>query len=439
VRRFQGRQPADARATGPVGTPTLRSLAPSVFLPALVYEIGNGAIAPIIALDALRLGAAPSTAGFMLALLGIGQVLGDIPASALADRVGDRHAMVIAASVAVCAQLCCLLASSLAMLGIALLLIGSSNSTFYLGRQSYLTDVVPADLRARAMSTLGGSHRIGLFIGPFIGAGAIALFGLRATFGVAMIAATSAALLLALIPDVAMPANHHAAARGGVTTRAVLRRNRRLLSTLGLGVLAVGAVRAARQTVLPLWAHHIGLSPATTSLIFGIASAVDMSLFYPAGKVMDRFGRLSIALPSMVIAGTAMMTLPLTDTETTLTLVAMVMSFGNGIGSGIMMTLGADAAPPESRTRFLGVWRLLSDSGNAAGPVVVSAVATAFTLAAGITIVGSLGLVAAAGLATWVPRYSLYATPAAMRRRRAAGNMARIGAPPTTGSSDVPA
>jgi MFS family permease len=77
---------------------TLRAIAPSVFLPAIVYEIGNGAIAPIIALTALDVGASPNTAGYMLALLGIGQVVGDVPSSWLADRIGDRHAMIAAAA-----------------------------------------------------------------------------------------------------------------------------------------------------------------------------------------------------------------------------------------------------------------------------------------------------------------------------------------------------
>ncbi len=58
---------------------TLRAIAPSVFLPALIYEIGNGAIAPVIALTALDVGAGPSTAAFMLALLGVGQFMGIVP------------------------------------------------------------------------------------------------------------------------------------------------------------------------------------------------------------------------------------------------------------------------------------------------------------------------------------------------------------------------
>src|ERR1700712_5753087 len=91
---------------------TLRSIAASVFLPALIFEIGNGAIAPIIALTALAEGASTAVAGFTLALLGVGQVLGDIPAGALADRVGDRRAMMMASGLAVVAQLVCLLSQS---------------------------------------------------------------------------------------------------------------------------------------------------------------------------------------------------------------------------------------------------------------------------------------------------------------------------------------
>ncbi|SOD71687.1 predicted MFS family arabinose efflux permease [Jatrophihabitans sp. GAS493] len=398
---------------------TLRSIAPSAFLPALVYEIGNGAIAPVIALTALDVGASAGIAAFMLALLGIGQILGDVPAAALADRVGDRRAMVLAAGVAVLALTACFFANSLAILGPALIVIGASNSTFYLARQSYLTEVVPISLRARAMSTLGGSHRIGLFIGPFIGALAISVGGLRAAYLVAIVAVTSAAVLLMVIPDVDPLPDQPVAVRGAVSSWSMLKTYHHLFATLGIAVLSVGAVRAARQTVLPLWAEHLGLSPEQTSLMFGVASAVDMALFYPSGKVMDRYGRLAIALPSMVILGGAMICIPLTDGFVSLTAVAMVMSFGNGIGSGIMMTLGADVAPADSRTRFLAVWRLFSDSGNAAGPVIVSIVATAATLAVGISTVGGVGLIAAAALARWVPRYSAYATPASTRALRA--------------------
>lgn len=396
----------------------LRSVGPSVFLPALVYECGNGAIAPIIALTALDVGAGPVVAAYMLALLGIGQVLGDVPSSFLADRIGDRRAMLAAALVAIVALIGCFTHPSMAVFGLALIVLGMANATFYLARQSYLTEVIPIGLRARAMSTLAGAHRIGLFIGPFLGALAIAIAGLRTPYLVAMLTAALTIVLLVLIPDAEQAGDIPPPKRGGSTVAAMLSTHRRLFATLGFAVLAVGAVRAARQTVLPLWSEHIGLSAEQTSLVFGIASAVDMALFYPASKVMDRYGRLSVAISFMLIVGGAMIALPLTGGVLSLTVVAMIMSFGNGIGSGIMMTLGADVAPADSRIRFLSLWRLMSDAGNAAGPVLVSIGAAVWTLAAGIIAIGSVGVIGAGALALWVPRYSLLATRQMARAHR---------------------
>jgi MFS family permease len=329
--------------------------------------------------------------------------------------------MVVAGGVSMAAMAGCLLTPSLPLFGLCLFVLGICSATFYLARQSYLTEVAPLDLRARALSMLGGAHRIGLFIGPFVGAAMISIASLRAAYAVAIVTAGLAATLLLVIPDIERAGRVSPAAGGAERPGLVstVRAHRRLLATLGVAVLAIGAARAARQVVLPLWAVHIGLSPETTSLIFGIACAVDMALFYPSGKVMDRHGRLAVAVPSLLILGAAMAVLPLTAGQAGLTGVAMVMSFGNGNGSGIVMTLGADVAPPANRLRFLSMWRLMSDTGNALGPVVVSVIAGVWALAAGIATIGGVGLLAACALVIWAPRYSPFATRAMMRAARA--------------------
>ncbi|MQY14300.1 hypothetical protein SRB5_44640 [Streptomyces sp. RB5] len=401
-------------------TSVLWKIAPSALLPALVYEIGNGAVAPIIPLAALASGASTTTAALMAAMTGIGRILGDVPAAKLADRVGDRRAMSIAAAVTALCWLACLVTTSLVALGIALLVVGACNSTFYLARQNYVAEVVAITMRARALSTLAGAHRIGLFAGPFLGAGAITLGGLRAAFAIGVLATLATGLCLLFIRDLDLSGDRPHHVRGARGARAIFRDHRSLFLSLGLMVATVGAVRATRQIVLPLWADEIGLSATVTSLVFGIANMVDMSLFYPAGHVMDRWGRLAVAVPAMSLLGLGLIALPFTQEVIGFTLVAAAMSFGNGIGSGIMMTLGADAAPHDNRTTFLSVWRLLSDTGQALGPVIPAACAAAATLSVGIGLVGSLGIVAAVGLARWVPRYSTYATPSAARRQREA-------------------
>jgi MFS family permease len=393
-----------------------------VFAPVMVYEVGNGAITPVIALTALHLGASAGLAGLMAALRGIGQISGNVPAARVAERLGERRCMMVAAGISVLCLVICAVAPSLYVLAPPLLIIGGSNSAYYLARQSYLTEASPVELRARAMSMLGGSHRLGVLIGPFAGAGAIALIGLRGAFFLAALAAAGAALLLAVVarrqeigdnpPDSIASTPHRQSAWR------VLAAQRKLFFTLGLTVLLLRAVQAGRQTVLPLWAYHVGINAETTSLIFGIASAVEVLLFYPSGTIMDRFGRLSVALPSILLVGVAMLTLPLAHGLTSLALVAMVAGLGQGMGAGLIFTLAADAAPVAGRSRFLAVWRLFSDSGTASGPLLVSLVVALSAPGVAAVLLGCLGVTAAAGFLRWVPRYSAFATPAATRAHR---------------------
>lgn len=397
---------------------TLRAMAPSAFLPAFVYEIANGAVAPVIALSALSLKGSTGTAALMLALLGVGRVLGDVPAAYLADRLGELRAMLLAAGVSAIAFLVCGFSTSLVTLGVGLMALGACSAAFYLARQTYIMDVAPVRMRARAMSSLAGAHRIGLFLGPFLGAAAIGIGGLRGAYVVAAIASALTGVLLSVVRSAGPPTPVDAPIVRPSSSRAMLAGHRRLFATLGIAVLGVGAVRAGRQTVLPLWAEHLHINAQTTSVVFGIAGAADMILFYPAGKAMDELGRLSVALPAMTIMGVSMVVLPLTNEVRWLTVVAVAMSVGNGIGSGIMMTLGADAAPGPGRVPFLGLWRLVGDAGNAVGPVIIAVIASIFGLAAGIVTIGVVGVLSAAGLLRWTPRYTPYATRRAIRAAR---------------------
>ena len=76
-----------------------------------------------------------------------------------------------------------------------------------------------------------------------------------------------------------------------------------MLLTVGLGVLAIGLARSSRVVVVPLWAEHVGLDAAQTSLVFAAAAFVEVVLFYPAGTVMDRHGRVWVAVPVTLLLG----------------------------------------------------------------------------------------------------------------------------------------
>ena len=82
---------------------------------------------------------------------------------------------------------------------------------------------------------------------------------------------------------------------------------------------------------------------------------------------------------------------------------AVLIGIGNGLGSGTMMTLGADLSPPRSRGEFLGLWRLIGDMGHTGAPLVVGVVADALVLSSAIWVIAGSGLAAASIFLFFVP------------------------------------
>lgn len=398
-------------ATGGSGRPLpsaptrLRDIAVPVYGPTLLVSVGQGAILPLVALSARDLGAGIGLAAFFVALIGLGQLVGDLPAGALAARIGEQRAMIAACVLDAVALLGAFLAPNLILLALAIAAFGLSGAVFSLARLSYLSEAITLRLRARGMSTLGGTFRIGLFVGPFVGAALVSRWGISAAYAFAAAISLVAAVVCAFLPDVTREQRRERAAtdRPHRSVLSVLAEHRRVLLTLGTGVLVISAARSTRQSIVPLWADSQGIDAATVSLIYGISAGVDMLLFYPGGAIMDRFGRVYVAVPAMIVLGLGFLLLPLTAAPPGVTAVAALMGLGNGISAGVVMTLGADAAPATERAQFIGGWRLCNDLGSAAGPLVVSVVSTIAPLAAAAVTMGVLTWAGSAWLIKWVP------------------------------------
>ncbi|MBC9822196.1 MFS transporter [Terrabacter sp. MAHUQ-38] len=395
----------DTRGGGDERAGSLRAIALSAYGPTLLGSTGAGAVSPIVAISARELGASVGVAALLVGMMGLGQLLGDLPSGALAARIGERRALLVAAVVEAVGMLVAALAGGLAVLFAGVLVIGLAGSLFGLARQAYLTEAVPVPMRARALSTLGGVHRIGYFVGPFIGSLAITRWGTESAYAVGGVASIAAFVLVLVAPDVTRSAERLAAAGAPRSVASVLIQHRHVLLTLGTGAMCVAGARAIREALVPLWAESVGFSPAQTSLVFGVAGAIDMALFYPSGWLMDRYGRVAAAVPSMVVLGLGMALLPLATSLVAVTAAATVLGVGNGLGAGLIMTLGADASPADGRTQFLGGWRLCADVGRAAGPLALSGLSTIMSLGASAVVLGAGALVGAGWLRIWVPRH----------------------------------
>lgn len=415
----------------------LRSLALPVYLPQFLFSVGQGAIIPIIPLLAIdNLGASLALAGLVVALRGIGTIAFDIPAGMLVGRFGERRSVFYGTIALAIISVFAALSQSIPMYAVLIFLFGMASAVWHLARLTFVSAHVPTAQRGRALSLLGGTNRVGGFVGPLVGGAIGVSFGLESAFYLQAALALAGAGAMLFFVDAAddQPEVHH----GSVVQQVggVISEHRKVFMTAGLVAMQISMLRNARQAVLPLWGSAIGLDAATIGLLFSLSSAIDMAVFYPVGAVMDRYGRKWAAIPCLVIMGIAMCLIPLTHSTGTLMAVGLLLGAGNGFGAGIVMTLGADFAPAVRRGEFLGVWRLIADLGQAAGPVVIGIVSGVATLGVASVVSGGLGLFAAAMMWLAVPETL---DRGKKRRGSSPARNAEATTPPTTGIHERPA
>ena len=60
-------------------------------------------------------------------------------------------------------------------------------------------------------------------------------------------------------------------------------------------------LRQCRHVLIPIWAFSIGLGVEDLGLIQSISAAIDMTLFYPVGLIMDKYGNKWTSVPSIIL------------------------------------------------------------------------------------------------------------------------------------------
>jgi MFS family permease len=376
-------------------------LAVAVYVPTMFLAFADGLLIAILPLYAASFGVSYGLVGFATSAEAIGTLLTDVPAGALLGRVGLRPAMIAGCGLLAVSTAALIWSNQFTWLVVLRFLAGIGTALWALSRHAYITDAIPPSQRGQALSTFGGINRFGIFAGPAIGGFIASLFGVHVTFGLSAALDGVALLMSALLlkPLVRPMIETRARSRWQMVGTRV-RHHARDLSAAAVAQTLGQMIRAGRFLIIPLWGgEQLGLDAAQVGAIMTLGAVVDVSMFFPAGMLMDRFGRKVAAVPSFGLMALGIGLIPFTRDFLTLLLVTMLIGLGNGLGSGLMMTLGADLAPPGATGEFLGIWRLIGDIGAVSGPLVAGAVAAAVGLSGGAWVLSVSGWLAVATLA----------------------------------------
>ena len=362
-----------------------------LYLPALLLGIPAQAAFMLLPLYVLDRGGSAATAAAVVGLRGLGMMAMDLPAGMLAARFGEKAIMLLAVSFIMLAFVGYGLADELGWFYLIAFLNGCGSSTFLLGRMSYVAAYCTGAERGRVIAMIAGSVRAAALLGPLAG-GALAHYaGYNVTFLCA-----SLSVLLALL-CVFTCARGEAPAARELDWRTIPRlavEYRRVFATAGVAAVSFMLMRESRTVLLPLLGASLALDTQQIGSIVSASALVDIAFFYPAGVIMDRYGRRATAVPSSILFVLTLAAMTLAQGYASLLAVALAVGVANGMSTGIVMTLGTDLAPAERRSEFLGLWRLLTDAGTAAGPMAISAllaIAPLSIAALGVAALGALG------------------------------------------------
>jgi len=363
-----------------------------VYLPSLLMAVNQEALTILLPLQVVELGGSPAFAALIVGLRGIGILLFDVPAGILVARFGDKPVLLGGLGLLLAGFATLAAASNPWALAVAALALGSGHAAWMLGRQSYLADVCATHELGRAIAAMAGLQRGGALFGPVLGgvvAGA-AGYGIAFLAGAAS-AVVAGAIVVAFARDVA---RHEPVGDPSLAgTLRVLGEQRRVLATAGSSALVLQLMRATRQLLIPLFGQALGLDVTAIGVVYSLASVVDIALFYPSGVLADRWGRKWSAVPSMLFYALGLALLPVAAGFYSLLAVAVLLGFANGIGTGVVMIIGADLARASGRQgQFLGLWRLIGDVGISLAPLLAGVLVDAAGLAAASLSVAGLGL-----------------------------------------------
>jgi MFS family permease len=388
---------------------------------ALGVAIGFGVVGPVLPLFAASFGVNEFAAAAVVSAFALMRLLFAPAVGFLTDRLGHRVVLLSGVLIVAASSVGAGFAATYAQLIWLRGLGGIGSAMFSVSAMTVLLASVGADRRGRASALYQGGFLVGAVAGPAVG-GLFAGISLRAPFFFyAGTLAVAAAVALGLQPvpgliggrrvpksnegsPLAPPeggalagADRTASASGPVAGPRPLRdvlRDRRYRAAL-LAALAQGWNTAgARSTLIPLFvAASLTADPARAALWAGlalsVAAGVQMTAIWPAGWVVDTYGRRVPMVGGALLAGVAMVSLPHSPTLALLTVLLVVYALGAAlIGTAPSAAVG-DAAGPGG-TRAIALFSMAGDTGAVLGPLAAGYLAAHVSYVAAFSVGAAL-------------------------------------------------
>ncbi|HWP57875.1 MAG TPA: MFS transporter [Candidatus Acidoferrales bacterium] len=355
---------------------------------------GWAMIIPTIPVLVEHFGVSPGWAAQVITAFGAGRFVGTAAGGWVLDHLGTRTALVIGPLIAGVAALLTPAAPWLGVILALALVMGAGDSLWSSAREIAAIDLALKQRRGRVVSSLHGTHNVGLALCPLLGGFLTEAFGFKAAFFAYAVSALSAVALGFNIPDAgSRPVSTGPRGEGNWKATMIAPRlsalyglylqiQPRLRATylvLVLGTLAAQSQRIIVQSMLPLYAgSQLGFTPTQVGLLFSISGVFVFAMILPTGYIMDRVGRKWTTVPSTGIPALAFVAIPFSESFVELAFLVSLTGLANGLSLGSMATSTYDVVPQSARGRLQAVRRTVAEIGGIFAPLAGGYLANKF-------------------------------------------------------------
>ncbi|WP_236655507.1 MFS transporter [Streptacidiphilus carbonis] len=337
----------------------------------MVNQLGAFSISFLTVLVVHDYRAGIGTAGLVSAAFGLATVPSRLLGGWLADRLGQRRAIVLGLGGCALAQLGIAAARSLAATAVLAVLLGLVFELYEPPCQAMIAEAVPPGQRVRAYGLLTAALAAG-GMGAGLIAAALGRWDLRWLF----VADAVSCLVCAVVLRVVLPEGRSGVARSDVASpvRVSPWRDPALLAMLASGT-AFALVHLQIMMLLPLSLERRGLPASDAGLLFAVSAGTVV-----AAQPLLRLKRLAaLPAPTALALGQLLLAVGLAGyaaaTRLPVSLAATVVwSLGDLLVMGRAYAVVADLAPPGGAGRYLAVFGISWGIAGVAAPVLGTAV-----------------------------------------------------------------
>ena len=348
----------------------------AVLAVAFLFNLGQGVLRPSLPLYLQR----SFTANYRMVTLipvvfGAGKWIASLPTGYLLDRFG-RQLMIWGLLLIAIIDLASIMTSSYSLFLAFRAFGGVGWAMFATVATTAMVRGPAAQRRGRAVSLLLMSETAGLLLGSAVGGWLYQGVGAVSPF-----IFESACMLIA-----AVVAGGWATLPACLSSMTAERRDWRLLGTVlrTPGVLVMGLTNAALIAIqtgvivflLPLYlANRVGVGPEAVGAFISLAVLGRLLALWLGGSRSDRWGRMHMLMPGLLIYAVLLGSLILLRDPVVLGLWSLAIGAAAGLVAPLPTAVIGDQVQPSLQGVAIGWLRMMTDSGQIVGPLVMGALA----------------------------------------------------------------